>query len=92
MPRKSLAQQLYEDEENQPTDEGQWLLLYDFRDTHPHLNYWTNLRRLMGFEGESRLIQYSALHTSSRRIARAAEKLARYYGADTELFACTEAH
>jgi len=33
MSRKNLAQQLYEDEENQPTDEGQRLLLYDFHDT-----------------------------------------------------------
>lgn len=41
----------------------------------------------MAIEGESRLIQYSALHTDSRRITMAVEKLARYYGAETKVFA-----
>jgi len=41
----------------------------------------------MGVEGESILIHYSALHTSSSRIALITEKLAGYYVAETELFA-----
>jgi len=41
----------------------------------------------MGVERESRLIQYSALHTSSSRIVLVTEKLVGYYVAEPELFA-----
>jgi len=95
MPRRSLADELYDEEEEElhkedepPTERGRsWILLYDFRHVKPHLNFWTNLRRLSAKDGDSRLIQYSCFQSGQRRVARAAEKLARYYGAETELFA-----
>lgn len=87
MPRKSLAEQLYEAQEETADEENAtWLLIYDFNNVKPHLNYWTNLRRLTALEGSSRLIQYSAFLTNKKRIATTAKKLAEYYGATTELF------
>jgi len=90
MPRKSLAEQLYEaEEETLDEDDAIWLLLYDFNDVKPHLNFWINLRRLTALEGSSRLIQYSAFLTDRKRIATAAKKLAGYYGATPDTFAIT---
>jgi len=87
MPRKSLAEQLYgEEDEIADEEDSIWFLIYDFNDVKPHLNFWTNIHRLTALEGVSRLIQYSAFQSNRRRIAMAAQKLAEYYGASTELF------
>jgi hypothetical protein len=44
---------------------------------------YTNLAKLSALKGKTALIQYSALLTSSRRVALAARNLAAHYGAKT---------
>lgn len=87
MPRKTLAEELYNETEETPEEEDvEWLLLYDFKDMKPHTNFWTNLSRLAALGGRSRLIQYSAFVTDNRRIVVSAKGLAEHYGASTEVF------
>ncbi len=87
MTRRGLAEILYEEAEDRPEVEGQeWLLLYDFKGTKPGTKFYTNLTRLSAHKGKTALIQYSALLTSSRRVALAARKLATHYGAKTTVF------
>jgi len=87
MTRRSLAEVLYEEAEDAPEVEGQeWLLLYDFEGIKPGTKFYTNLARLSALKGKTALIQYSALLTSSRRVALAAKNLAAHYGAKTTVF------
>jgi len=87
MTRRSLAEILYEEAEDAPEVEGQeWLLLYDFEGIKPGTKFYTNLTRLSALKGKTELIQYSALLTSSRRVALAAKNLAAHYGAKTTVF------
>ena len=91
MPRKSLAEILYEEAEDAPEVEGEeWLLLYDFEGIKPGTKFYTNLARLSALKGKTELIQYSALLTSSRRVALAARNLAAHYGAKTTVFKVVE--
>ena len=67
MTRKSLAEIFYEDSRNEPEETGQeWLLLYDFKGIKPGTKFYTNLTQLATLKGETTLIQYSALLTTSR--------------------------
>jgi len=87
MTRRSLAEILYEEAEDAPEEEGQeWLLLYDFKGIKPGTKFYTNLATLSALKGKTALIQYSALLTSSRRVALAAKNLAAHYGARTTVF------
>jgi hypothetical protein len=73
--------------EDAPEEEGQeWLLLYDFERIKPGTKFYTNLTRLSALKGKTELFQYSALLTSSKRIALAAKNLATHYGAKTTVF------
>jgi len=87
MTRRSLAEILYEETKGTPEEDGEeWLLLYDFKGTKPGTKFYTNLTRLSALKGKTALIQYSALLTSSRRVALAAKNLAAHYGAKTTVF------
>jgi len=87
MTRKSLAEIFYEDSRNEPEETGQeWLLLYDFKGIKPGTKFYTNLTQLATLKGETTLIQYSALLTTSRRVAVAAKRLAAHYGTETTVF------
>jgi hypothetical protein len=87
MTRKSLAEEYYEELDDVAEEKGaEWILLYDFKGLKPNTKFWTNLKRLTAFGGESALIQYSVFHTDKKRVAAAAKKLAEHYGATTEVF------
>jgi hypothetical protein len=91
MPRKSLAEVLYDEAEDTPEVEGEeWLLLYDFEGIKPGTKFYTNLARLSALKDRTELIQYSALLTSSRRVALAARSLAAHYRAKTTMFKVVE--
>jgi hypothetical protein len=77
VPRKSLAEKLYTDEDG-CRDPGRWLIVYDFAGK-TNSNFWTNLRRLSSLDGESRLLQLSIYLAEGRRSARVALSLARHY-------------
>ena len=87
MTRRSLAEILYEETKGTPEEDGEeWLLLYDFEGVKLSTKFYTNLTRLSALKGKTALIQYSALLTSSRRVALAAKNLAAHYGAKTTVF------
>jgi hypothetical protein len=85
MPRKSLAEELYADEEDCADEGGHWIVVYDF-EGKPNPRFWVNLRRLSTMRAGSRLLQLSVYMTGSRRVARVAVLLARHYGASVEVF------
>ncbi len=85
MPRMSLAEEFYNDEEECDGDGMKWLIVYDFAGK-PNPRFWMNLRRLSALEAGSRLLQLSVYITRSRRVARVAVRLARHYGARVEAF------
>jgi hypothetical protein len=90
MTRRSLAEILYEEAEDAPEEGQEWLLLYDFKGIKPGTKFYTNLARLSALKGKTALIKYSALLTSSRRVALAAKNLAAHYGARTTVFKVVE--
>ena len=65
--------------------EGTWLVMYDF-DTKPNPGFWSNLKRIRDLLEKGSMVQYSVFMTKSRRGAIVAEKLARYYGAQVDVF------
>lgn len=89
MPRVSLAEKFYEDEENCDKSEGRWLVVYDF---HGGANprFWMNLHRLSSMADGSTLLQLSVYLAATRRVARVAVKLAEHYGASVEVFRVEE--
>jgi hypothetical protein len=87
MPRRSLAEQLYEktvDLAEEP--ETHWLVLYDFHETKPNSRFWANIKRLTAHDPGSALVQYSALKTMSRRVATATKRLVEHYGGAAMFF------
>jgi hypothetical protein len=84
--RKSLAEE-YLDEvpEEEDQSDGTWLVMYDF-DSKPNPRFWLNLRRLVRLLGEGSMVQYSVFMTGSRRGAIVAERLAKHYGAQVDVF------
>jgi hypothetical protein len=45
MPRKSLAEELYEEAKDHEHDEGHWIIVYDFEGkTNPR--FWINMHKL----------------------------------------------
>ncbi|MDP2900329.1 MAG: hypothetical protein Q8O47_05115 [Candidatus Bathyarchaeota archaeon] len=92
MTRRSLVDTYYEETDDELCEaETTWLLLYDFKGTKPSTKFWANLKRLAAKDIGAGLIQYSVLLTRSRRVAKAAKRLAEHYGAETITFAATQA-
>ena len=92
MPRISHAEQLYEETVELAEEPGtNWLILYDFHDTKPNSRFWTNIRRLMTHDPGANLIQYSALKTTSRRVAAATKMLVEHYLGTAMTFRVTDA-
>ena len=85
MGRQSLAKKYY-DETKAEEEKGTWLVLYDFKGIKPSSKFWSNLKRVQSLVGEGTLIQYSVIRTGSKRGALTAVKLARHYGAETEIY------
>jgi len=83
VPRRSLAEDLYEGDD---TEEGEWLMIYDFSGVKTSKRFWENLGRLAGVPPGGTLIQRSVFHTGSRGIADASRRLAARYGAKTAVF------
>ena len=89
MGRKSLAEKYFEETPEQE-EEGNWIVLYDFKGMKPSSKYWHNLKRLTSLVGESSLIQYSVFMTKDKRGAITATKLAKHYGTETRTFKAEE--
>ena len=70
-------------------DPFDWIIVYDFIDGKPNPNFWKNLEKMMSISSVKR-VQYSVLMAKSEGEARAAAKLAKYYGADTLMYRCVE--
>ena len=85
MGRKSLAEKYLDEVPDGEVEEGTWLVMYDFG-SKPNPRFWSNLRRLNDLVGESSMVQYSVFMTRSRRGAIVANKLARHYGAQVDVF------
>lgn len=85
MPRRSLAEELYEEAKDHEDDEGHWIIVYDFEGkTNPR--FWINMHKLSAYHPGSRFLQFSVYLTGSRRVARAVVMLARHYGGAVEVF------
>ncbi len=87
MPRRTLADEYYDDAEGVEDEEDEeWLVLYDFTDSKPSTKFWSNLARLAARSPGSSLIQQSVYRTCSRRVAKAAKMLAVHYGASVACY------
>lgn len=87
MPRTSLAEQIYETTEDLTEEpDTNWLILYDFHGVKPNTRFWANLRRLTKHDPNSNMIQYSALKTTSKRVASSTKKLVEHYGGAVRVF------
>jgi len=87
MPRTSLAEQIYETTEDLTEEpDTNWLILYDFHGVKPNTRFWANLKRLTKHDPDSNMIQYSALKTTSKRVASSTKKLVEHYGGAVRVF------
>ena len=88
MGRKSTATKLLEDNKDEETPDGGYLVLYDFIEKQPHHRFWSNLREIISMAGGER-IQFGA-YMGSHRGAKAVRELALMYGADVRSFEAFE--
>jgi len=88
MGRRSTAEKLLEDLEDEEETESIYLVSYDFIDEKPHHRFWNNLREIISKVGGER-IQYS-VYRGNRRGAYAVRELAEMYGADVLSFVAYE--
>ncbi len=87
MPRKSLADEYYEETEDMEDNENvEWLIIYDFESIKSSTKFWTNLHKLQDKSVGSGLIQQSVFKTRSGRVAAASKRLAEHYGASVQVF------
>ena len=68
-------------------DPYEWVIVYDFIRLKPNPRFWKNLEKMRTLSSVRRL-QYSVLIAGNEGDARAAARLADYYGADTVVFRC----
>jgi hypothetical protein len=86
MSRISLSEEFL-DQYQTKEDPFDWIVVYDFIGLKPNPRFWKNLEKMMMLSTVKRL-QYSVLIASKEGDARAAARLADYYGADTVVFRC----
>lgn len=90
MGRKSLAERFYKEIEVENTRRHTWVVIYDFHDSKPNRNFYTNLQRLREKVPDAAMEQYSVFKTSDMRGALTAWKLADHYGAQTAMYRAEE--
>jgi hypothetical protein len=86
--RRSLAQKLLEELQEEEETEDIYLVSYDFIEEKPHHRFWSNFKEIIKQAGGER-IQYS-LYLGGRRGAKAVRGLAEAYGADVRCFVAYE--
>ena len=86
--RRSLAQQILEELEDEEETDNTYLVSYDFLEEKPSHRFWNNLRSIVSNAGGER-IQYS-VYVGNRRGAKAVKELAAVYGADVRWFVAIE--
>ncbi|MCW4012339.1 MAG: hypothetical protein NWF07_05020 [Candidatus Bathyarchaeota archaeon] len=86
MSRISLCEKFL-DQYQTEEDPFDWIVVYDFIGLKPNPRFWKNLEKMMGLSTVKRL-QYSVLIAANEGDAKAAARLADYYGADTVVFRC----
>lgn len=87
MGRRSIADLILEDLEDDPDREGTYLLIYDFpSERRATIEFHRNLDRIRAAMDDGLRIQYSVLRFTRLKTAHAARRLAKHYGAETRLF------
>ena len=84
MGRKSKAQLIIEQLKDEPEDQGDFLVFYDFHGGNPS-RFYKNLDRILARLG-GWLVQLSVVRTQSKRAALATKYLAEGYRADVEVY------
>ena len=81
MGRKSIAQLFYEEYEEQKAspEDGQWMVIYDFPQMKPQIEFWRNIHRLKSLSGVGGLVQYSVFMTPDRNAALTMLRLVQHY-------------
>ena len=88
MGRKSTAQRLIEELEEDDSTEEVYLVTYNFIEKKPSSRFWGTLNEVIAFAG-GRRVQYSVYY-GSRRGARLVKALAELYGADVRWYVAVE--
>lgn len=83
--RRSIASGILEDLEGESTEEGCYLVIYDFK-VKPSLYFYKNLQVIQETLGDGVRIQVSVIRCRKLKTARAVEKLAGHYKADALVF------
>lgn len=86
--RRSLAQKILAELQDEPETESIYLVSYDFIKEKPHHRFWSNLQEIISVAGGERT-QYSVYYGDLRG-AKAVRELARVYGADVRWFIAIE--
>ena len=86
MSRISLSEEFLEQYQTEE-DPFDWIVVYDFIGLKPNPRFWKNLAKMMALSTVKRL-QYSVLIADNEGDAKAAARLADYYGADAVVFRC----
>jgi len=87
--KKSLAEKILEDLEDEEDEEGGFLICYDFKEK-PRTPFYKNLERLFSsLEGGS-MIQKSVVSCRRLKTALAIRALAEHYGAEVKVFRAEE--
>ena len=84
MGRKSLAQLYYEEYEEQKAnpEDGHWMVIYDFPQMKPQIEFWRNIHRLKSLSGAGGLVQYSVFMTPDRNAALTMLRLVQHYNGE----------
>lgn len=83
--KKSLAQKILEDLEDEEDEEGGYLICYDFKEK-PRTPFYTNLERLFSSLEDGSLIQKSVVSCRRLKTVQAVNRLAKHYGAEALIF------
>ena len=85
MPRRSLAEELLMEFQDEESGEDTWLVAYDFLGSKPPTRFYDNLRRVIRMT-DGKLVQLSLFLTRDRRAVLAAVALVRHYGGEALTF------
>jgi hypothetical protein len=86
MGRKSLAEQIYQEYQEETPGNDTWLVVYDFQGIKPTTKFYDNISRIMNLTEDSQLVQYSVFMTRDQRAAKAVKDLVQHYNGQVSMF------
>ena len=86
MGRKTIADKIFDQYQQEPPGQDTWLVLYDFTKNKPSTRFYENISRITFLTQDGIMLQYSSYMTKDQRAAKSVKDLVEHYGGSVNIF------